>query len=33
VRDEEVFLAPLLGPDAGPLDGPLYMLQIGYSWR
>jgi len=33
VRDEEVFFAPLLGPDAGPLDGPLYMLQIGYSWR
>jgi hypothetical protein len=31
VHDEEVFFGPLLGTDAGKLDGPIYMLQIGYS--
>ena len=33
VRDEEVFLAPLLGPDAGRLEGPIYLLQVGYYSR
>jgi hypothetical protein len=33
VRDENVFITPVLGPDAGELDGPLYALQIGYRWR
>jgi len=26
-------IVPALGPDAGDLDGPLYMLRIGYSGR
>lgn len=33
VRDEDVFIAPVLGPDAGRLNGPVYLLQIGYRWR
>jgi len=33
VRDEDPLLGPLLGPDAGQLEGPIYMLQVGYSWR
>jgi len=33
VNDEEIFGSPILGPDAGDLDGPLYVLQIGYRWR
>lgn len=33
VRDEDILLVPLLGPNAGKLDGPLYVLQIGYSGR
>ena len=33
VRDEDVFIAPVLGADAGDLAGPLYALQIGYRWR
>ena len=33
VRDEDILLTPLLGPNAGKLDGPLYVLQIGYSGR
>jgi len=33
VRDESVFVTPVLGPDAGDLDGPVYAFQIGYSWR
>ena len=24
---------PALGPDAGTLEGPLYMIKIGYSGR
>lgn len=32
-RDEEVHIVPLLGPDAGRLDGPVYMLRVGYYWR
>ncbi len=31
VRDEDVFFGPLLGTNAGKLDGPIYMMQIGYS--
>ncbi len=27
------YVAPLLGPDAGNLDGPLYLIRIGYSGR
>lgn len=33
VRDEEVFIAPVLGTNAGELTGPIYALQIGYRWR
>ena len=33
VRDEDINLSPVLGPDAGALDGPIYLLQIGYSSR
>lgn len=34
VYDEDtVFAAPVLGADAGTLDGPLYFLRIGYSSR
>lgn len=33
VRDENIDLLPVLGPDAGTLDGPIYFLQIGYSSR
>lgn len=33
VRDEDVFFTPVLGTDAGELDGPLYEVQIGYYWR
>ena len=32
VFDEEPF-DPVLGPDAGVLDGPVYLLRIGYSGR
>ncbi len=32
VADEDVFFT-VLGSDAGKLDGPLYMLRIGYSSR
>ena len=32
VYDEEPF-DPVLGPDAGVLDGPVYLLRIGYSGR
>ena len=32
VRDEDTYLVPVLGPDAGTLSGP-YSLQIGYRWR
>ncbi len=31
VQDEGALLLPLLGQGAGTLDGPIYMLQIGYS--
>jgi hypothetical protein len=33
VRDEDVFLDPVLGPNAGKLDGPIYLLQVGFSGR
>lgn len=32
VRDEGR-LPPTLGQDAGRLDGPVYMYQVGYRWR
>lgn len=33
VRDEGPVSAPVLGPAAGTLDGPIYVLEIGYSGR
>ena len=33
VRDEDVFLNPLLGSDAGSLAGPIYLFQVGFSAR
>jgi hypothetical protein len=33
VRDEDVFLDPVLGPNAGKIDGPIYLLQVGFSSR
>lgn len=34
VSDESLgFLQPTLGPDAGRLDGPLYLLRLGFSGR
>ncbi len=33
VRDEDVFIRPVLGDDAGKLSGPLLTLRIGYRWR
>ncbi len=33
VRDEDIFLEPVLGLDAGRLDGPIYLLQLGYWAR
>ena len=33
VGDEEVLFTPVLGSNAGELDGPLFALQIGYSSR
>lgn len=33
VRDEDIFLSPVLGPDAGRLEGPIYLLQVGFSAR
>ncbi len=33
VSDDSGFVSNLLGSDAGSLDGPLYMLRIGYSSR
>lgn len=33
IHDEDVLVAPLFGPDAGELDGPIYLLQIGWSGR
>lgn len=32
-RDEDVLGSVVLGRDAGDIDGPLYVLQIGYRWR
>ncbi|MBU2678622.1 MAG: hypothetical protein KJP16_16240 [Gammaproteobacteria bacterium] len=32
VRDEDIFIAPVLGRNAGDLRGPMYALQIGYRW-
>lgn len=33
VYDEDVFLEPILGPNAGRIEGPLYLLQVGFSGR
>ncbi len=33
VYDKDTFIEPILGPDAGKLRGPIYMLQIGYGGR
>lgn len=33
VYDEDILIAPLLGPNAGSLDGPIYMLQFGVAGR
>ena len=33
VSDEDILFAPVLGANAGALDGPIYMLQFGYSGR
>lgn len=33
VYDEETLFFPVLGSGAGPADGPIYMLEIGYSAR
>lgn len=33
VRDEDIFIAPVLGTNAGDLSGPIYVLQTGYRWR
>lgn len=33
VHDEQVLASVVLGREAGELDGPLVMLQIGYRWR
>lgn len=33
VRDEEAWLPVFLGPDAGKIDGPVYMMLIGLSGR
>ncbi len=33
VQDEDVLFQPLFGADAGELDGPLYLLQVGWAGR
>ena len=33
VRDENVFIGPVLGDDAGDLDGTLVELRVGYRSR
>ena len=33
VSDEDIFLEPILGPNAGSLEGPIYLLQVGFSYR
>lgn len=33
VRDEDIYITPVLGPNAGTLDGPMYLFQLGYSSR
>lgn len=33
VRDEDVLASVVLGRDAGDLDGPIFVLQVGYRWR
>lgn len=33
VYDEDTYIGPILGDDAGDLDGPIYILQIGYGGR
>ena len=32
VRDEDVLASVVLGRDAGDLEGPLFVVQIGYRW-
>ena len=31
IRDEAVLYLPILGPNAGALNGPMYLFQVGYS--
>jgi len=33
VRDEDVLGSVVLGRDAGDLDGPVFVLRVGYRWR
>ena len=33
VHDEDVLVRPLFGADAGELDSPIYLLQIGWAGR
>lgn len=33
VRDEDIYITPVLGPNAGSLDGPIYLFKLGYSSR
>ena len=33
VRDEDEWLTPLIGPNAGQLDGPVFFLEFGYGGR
>lgn len=32
VRDEDVLASALLGQNAGKLDGPLFVVHVGYRW-
>ena len=33
VYDKDILFDPVLGNSAGALDGPIYMVQFGYSGR
>lgn len=33
VHDEDILVRPLFGADAGDLDGPIYLLQVGWAGR
>lgn len=33
VHDEDVLFGPILGPNAGLLKGPVYLMQVGYAIR